>query len=121
MLEEQRPRRVVPRWRSSWVAAQTPEAWTKPPTTKPDLVQELTQKANEFQHVRTVPVAAELMFLASEAGDVAAARTAASLIVENAETIGSTQLVRIAKRILDAERDSYTIEAPAQDFVRRAR
>ena len=110
MLEEERPRRVVPRWRSSWVAARTPEAWTKPPSPRPDFADELAKKATEFEHVRTVPVAAELMFLASEVGDVAAARHAAALIIEKSGTIGSSQLVRVAKRILDLDDASEAIE-----------
>lgn len=120
MFEEQRTRRVVPRWRSSWVTARTAEAKTKAPAKKPNFGGEVAKKLKEFEVARSVPIAAELMFLASEAGDHTAAKQAATLIWESADKIGSTQLVRTAKRILGAEADRV-IDASARDFVREAR
>jgi len=60
------------------------------------------------------------MFLASEAGNSIAAKIAAAAIVEKADKIGTTQLIRIAKRVLGAETDEH-IGAAATDFVRDAR
>jgi tetratricopeptide (TPR) repeat protein len=58
------------------------------------------------------------MFLAKEAGNVAAARHAASLIVEKAGTISSSQLIQAAKQVLE---NADPVGAPAGDFVREAR
>jgi tetratricopeptide (TPR) repeat protein len=120
MLDEQRPRRVVPRWRASGIAAQTAEAWTTAPRFKADYTGELAEKRRELQNAETVPVASELMFLALQAGNLDSARVAARLILKSEARIGSTRLVATAKKVLDIG-DSDQIAAPAEDFVREAR
>ena len=119
MFEEQGPRRVVPRWRSSTVTAKTAEAWTKPPAVGQNYAEELAAKVREFDLSRTVPVAAELMFLAKEVGDVASAKRAATLILGCAESISSSQLLRSAKRVLEG--DEKDVALSSGEFVREAR
>ncbi|MCO5358023.1 tetratricopeptide repeat protein [Acidovorax kalamii] len=126
MLDDQRPRRVVPRWRPSWITATTIEAKSTlrpiaPPVEsqrKVDL--EVSQKLHEFDVVRSVPVAAELMFLASAAGNEAAAKQAAEVILASRDQIGSRQLVRSAQQVLQGG-STERIEAASKDFVKHAR
>ena len=120
MLDEQKPRRVVPRWRTSSITAQTSEALTLPRKTPISFEGEIAQKRLELDRMASVPVASELMFLALQAGNLEAARTAAALIVQSESAIGGTRLVAAAKRVLDSS-DASAIEAPAGDFVREAR
>jgi len=120
MLDQSQPRRVIPRWRSSWITAQTAEAWVRPPAEKTDYGQAIASKQMELALEANVPIASELMFLATQAGNQSAAKQAAMMIVENAEKIGATRLVAVAKRILE-ESDETPVSAPAHDFVREAR
>ena len=120
MLDEQRPRRVVPRWRSSWITAQTAEAKVRKPTRTQDLSAEILSKQKELEVATSVPVAAELMFLAAQGGNETAARKAAGLIVENQDKIGATRLVATAKRVLQGGSVATTPDS-AKDFVREAR
>jgi hypothetical protein len=82
MLDDKRPRRVVPRWRSSWVTASTPEARGRKPGKRSNLAPEIASKQLELKLEDSVPVAAELMFLATQGGNDVAAKKAASVIVE---------------------------------------
>ena len=126
MLDDQRPRRVVPRWRPSWVTATNAEArstsaprkQTEGSKSREDL--EVSHKIQEFQVLQSVPVAAELMFLASATGNEVAARQAAELILANQERIGAKQLVKSAKQVLNADGPNQQ-ESFSQDFVRHAR
>ncbi|MDI4635840.1 hypothetical protein J7U46_22430 [Pelomonas sp. V22] len=126
MLDDQRPRRVVPRWRPSWVTATTAEAKsTRLPakqsddsTKKANL--EVSHKLHELEVVRSVPIAAELMFLASAAGNEAAARQAADVILSSRDQIGSRQLVRSAQQVLQGG-SAERVEAASKDFVKHAR
>ena len=68
----------------------------------------------------SVPVAAELMFLAAQGGNEAAARKAAGLIVGHQDKIGPTRLVATAKRVLQGGSVATTPDS-AKDFVREAR
>ena len=120
MLDDRRPRRVVPRWRSSWVTARTPEARARKPGKLIDVAPEIASKQLELEFEKSVPVAAELMFLAAQGGDDAAAKKAASLIVERQDKIGATQLVATAKRILEGAEPSSNA-GHTKDFVRHAR
>lgn len=120
MFDEQRPRRVVPRWRSSLLTAQTAEAKVAPPKTRPNFDVEVSAKQAEFMATPSVPIASEMMFLANQTGDQLAARRAAQVIVDAASTIGSVSLVAAAKRVLGAS-DVTTLENPTTDFVREAR
>lgn len=126
MLDDQRPRRVVPRWRPSWVTASTAEAKsTLPPANQPagarkKLDQEVANKVREFEVVHSVPVAAELMFLASVSGNEAAAKQAAEVILASRNQIGSRQLVRSAQQIVQGS-SAERVEAASKDFVKHAR
>ena len=120
MLDEQRPRRVVPRWRSSWITAQTAEAKVRKPRRTQDLSAEISSKEKELMAEASVPVAAELMFLAAQGGNEAAARKAAGLIVGHQDKIGPTRLVATAKRVLQGGSVATTPDS-AKDFVREAR
>lgn len=122
MLEKQRPRRVVPRWRSSLITSSTVEARVRPPRKKPNVADEVARKGRELDVSGSVPVAAELMFLANESGDIVSARRAASIIIENSEKIGARQLVLSAKRVLDIDdNDRNAVTASSEDFIRQAR
>jgi tetratricopeptide (TPR) repeat protein len=120
MLDEQRPRRVVPRWRSSWITAQTAEARAAKPGGVSNLTAEVSNKQMELDLSPTVPVAAELMFLATEAGNEYAAKRGAALIVENQQRIGATRLVATAKRVLESASMGTAPDA-ANDFVKESR
>lgn len=126
MLDDQRPRRVVPRWRPSWITATTVEAKSREspphqaPESKAGVDQELAQKIHELDVVGSVPIAAELMFLASDAGNHSAAKRAAEVIIGNRHRIGSSQLIRSAQNILEEDSEERVFAASA-DFVKHAR
>jgi tetratricopeptide (TPR) repeat protein len=120
MFEDQGPRRVIPRWRNSSVVAMTAEARTKPPSSRLIFTGELANKQLELDLQPTVPIAAELMFLARQAGNVAAATRAARVIVDAERRIGSSRLVAAAKRILSGS-DPDRVHAQGADFIREAR
>src|SRR5690606_37340913 len=100
--------------------AETCEAWAQPPTANIDLSEELTVKITEFKSSKTVPAAAELMFLAQEAGDLASAKRGAHLILKNEDKIPTRQLLKLAKKILNNDNE-YSILSSSSDFVREAR
>lgn len=125
MHDDHRPRRVIPRWRPSWITATTVEAKSqKLPETAEEIknysFDEVSRKRQEFVASKTVPVAAELMFLAASSGNEPAAQEAARLIIENERNIGSSQLVKTAKKVLDG-RGHASATFAAKDFVRHAR
>lgn len=120
MFDEMRERRVVPRWRSSTLVAQSAEARTMPPTELTDTSSEIQQKLLEFEARPSVPVAAELMFLGVSGQNEDVARRAARLIVDNAPSIGATQLVTTAKKVLGAA-DEEHVATYGSEFIRRAR
>lgn len=125
MLDDQRPRRVVPRWRSSWVTATTAEARSKnkkatSPEAKERISREVEAKERELSIIGSVPVAAELMFLASSVGDQQLAKRAALKILDSQERIGETPLVHSARRIATAD-TTKRIEEIAGNFVRHGR
>ena len=125
MLDDQRPRRVVPRWRSSWVTATTAEARSRRKVipsseTQHKVEQEVAAKAREFDVSKSTPVAAELMFIASMAGNQIVAEQAAKAILACADQIGSTQLVRSARLVVENMSTDRNY-ATANDFIRRAR
>ncbi|UVA78029.1 hypothetical protein [Pandoraea commovens] len=113
-------RRVVPRWRTSIVTAQTDEAKTSPSAIRRDLSAEVARKESEFISDGSVPIASELMFLASEAGLADVARKAANVIIANEAKIGGRQLIRTAKKILGTD-DEERVQASSADFVKEAR
>jgi len=77
-------------------------------------------KARELNTIGSVPIAAELMYLASSAGDDQLAKRAALKIIENQEKIGDTPLLRSARRIAAGESAQET-KTVSEDFVRRGR
>ena len=120
MFDEMRDRRVVPRWRSSTLVAKSAEARSAPPGERSDATDEIRQKLLEFETRPSVPVAAELMFLGISGENEDVARRAAQLILDNALSIGATQLVSTAKKILGAA-DEERVATYGGEFIRRAR
>lgn len=126
MHDDQRPRRVVPRWRPSRITQNTDEAKSILPRvpqsekSKQLVDLELSQKIQELDVVGSVPVAAELMFLASATGNEVAAKQAAEIIFASREKIGSRQLVRSAKQILQGS-SPEKIHSASIDAVKHAR
>ncbi len=120
MFDELRARRVVPRWRSSYLVAKSAEARTAPPTAQVNPSSEIQKKLVEFEEKPSVPIAAELMFLGISGQNDQVARRAAGLIVDRSSSIGATQLVVTAKRVLDAA-DIERVATHGADFIRRAR
>lgn len=125
MHDDQRPRRVVPRWRSSWITATAAEAKSRKSSVisgdkRRRVDNEVAHKTAELERMGSVPVAAELMFLASAAGNEVAARRAAGVILANREQIGHRQLVRSAQQILEGS-TAERVHAASKDFVRHAR
>ena len=120
MLEDVPPRRVVPRWRSSWVTATTPEAKSNRIGTSIDFEPTLRAAEGEFRVKSSVPLAAELMYVASSANNAELAKQAAQVILENERQITSTSLVNSAKRIVNAHTQEE-VDASSSDFIRGAR
>jgi tetratricopeptide (TPR) repeat protein len=115
----------VPRWRSSWVTANTAEARSKRTAilsveAQQKINQEVKDKTRELETSQSVPVAAELMFLASVAGNEAAAKQAAKVVLASRDQIGARQIVRSAQHVLDGS-SADRIEAASKDFVKHAR
>lgn len=125
MLNDQRPRRVVPRWRSSWLVATTLESKSiakavLPDDTRRKISQEVAYKAREFDEIGSVPVAAELMFLASATGNLSAAKQAAEAILAYKDQIGSRQLVRAAQQVVQGW-SADRVASASIDFIKQAR
>jgi tetratricopeptide (TPR) repeat protein len=125
MLNDQQPRRVVPRWRPSWVTATTAEAKSKKVPalnlgSEQKVASEVSNKLRELDVIGSVPVAAELMFLAAATGNQVAARQAANVILANRELIGARQLIRSAEQVLGGS-SAERIDAASRDFVKHAR
>jgi tetratricopeptide (TPR) repeat protein len=98
MLEESKPRNVVPRWRSSTTTASTNEANFGAVKSKVDYSADLVQSDAEFTLTPSVPIASELMFLANEAGVPELTQKAAKFILSQEELIGSSSLLQFAKK-----------------------
>jgi tetratricopeptide (TPR) repeat protein len=103
MLSDDKPRRVVPRWRPSWLTATTPEAKSGSPGVKADFSLELKQAAAELAAKPIVPVASEAMFVGLASGDTAIAQAAARLIAASGIPDGSV-LRSEALRVLSGAR-----------------
>lgn len=99
MLDESKPRNVVPRWRSSTMTLSTNEANFGAAKRKADYSAELTQSDSEFTLTPTVPIASELMFLANEAGDADLTQKAANFILGKRDSIGSVSLIEFARKV----------------------
>ena len=121
MLEDSRPRRVVPRWRASWKAAQTPEGQSNKSAIRPDLSRALERAKRESEAAsQVVPIAAELMFVAQQAGSRDLAVDAAQTILSARDHISSSSLLKAADRIVsDIGVDSLVGSSVA--FIKEAR
>lgn len=120
MLDESVPRRVVPRWRSSWVAATTPEARANKQGNASDLSSTVRLAETEFRANSSVPIASELMFVASQAGNSKLAQEAARSILAKKNDISTFSLIRSAQRVLSGNvEDSQT--KTNNEFVRLGR
>lgn len=122
MLDESKPRNVVPRWRSSATTVSTNEANFGLAQQKIDYSADLAKSDMEFRLTPSVPVASELMFLANEAGAKKLSMEAAQFILERRNLISANSLIRFAKKI--AEED--VTQAPVlvhsgKDFLKEAR
>lgn len=121
MLEESGPRRVVPRWRASWVVAQTPEGRASKAGKAPDFTTALERSRSEFlSNADSIPIAAELMFIADRAGNMNLAREAAQKILAAKDSIGASSLIRSASRIV-GEQSADRADSLANQFIREAR
>lgn len=122
MHEESKPRNVVPRWRSSTMTASTNEANFGMAKLKIDYSADLNQSDSEFTLTPTVPIASELMFLASEAGDTYLTQKAAKFILGNEGSIGSNSLIKFAKQISGAaSMQSPPMPQTGAEFLKEAR
>lgn len=121
MLDEGGPRRVVPRWRASWVSAQTPEGQPLKAGTQPDFGPSLARAKSEFDASPTeIPLAAELMFIATQAGDGALAAEAAGRILAVRDRIGSSSLIKAAERVAGQAGTEFFL-GNARQFIHEAR
>lgn len=101
MLDKSKPRNLVPRWRSSSMTTATNEAYYGQAKTLIDYSADLALSATEFNHLPTVPIASELMFLAKEAGDEGLAQKAAGFLLAKEDSVQSDSLIRYARNISD--------------------
>lgn len=99
MLEESKPRNVVPRWRSSTMTTKTSEASFGLARPAIDYQEDLSESNSEFEQTPTVPIAAELMFLAKEAGDAALTLKAANFLLAKENSVSSNSLISFAKKV----------------------
>jgi tetratricopeptide (TPR) repeat protein len=120
MLKPSDPRRVVPRWRSSWITAQTTEGKSNKAGVRPDFGPALARASAEFDALQAIPQAAELMFIAKQAQDVELAKKAASQILKAKDQISSASLIGAAKRIASVPASDAFVGATDQ-FLRDAR
>ena len=103
MLNDDKPRRVVPRWRPSWLTATTPEAKAGTAGVKADFSLELKKAAAELATNPIVPVASEAMFVGLASGEAAIAQAAARVIADS--SIPEDSVLRSeAQRVLSGER-----------------
>lgn len=117
-MREDRPRRVVPKWRSSAITAGMPEARATRSGVRPDLAVELAAAQSAFERQQVTPIASELMFLANEAGHTELAIIAANKILESSPTIKSQRLLEFAQRVVDGEGPASSASG---NFVQEAR
>lgn len=121
MLDEDAPRRVVPRWRASWVTAQTPEGQSLRSGNAPNYQPSLERAKTEFGMEPSVPVASELMFIAEQAQNRELATQAAQTILDARSTIGSQSLLAAARRIVDNVGRPEHFSGSVETFIREAR
>ncbi len=120
MFDESAPRRVVPRWRSSWVTATTPEAKSNKSGAAVDLTSALRLAEKEFRADSSVPIASELMFVAVQAKDYKLAQDAAHSILARKNEIKASSLIRSAERVLSGDMSSLP-NVKNGDFIQAGR
>jgi tetratricopeptide (TPR) repeat protein len=98
MLEELKPRNVVPKWRSSAATVSTNEASFGVYERKVDYGRDIRLARLEFERTPAIPTAAELMFLAADTGENEVSCMAANFILERQTSIFSKSLVAFAKK-----------------------
>lgn len=122
MLDESGPRRVVPRWRSSWVAATTPETIANKRGKSTDFSLAVQTAEAEFRADNSVPIASELMFVADQAGNSTLAKEAALSILSHEKSLSAASLISSAKRILNSnEILALDAENNNNNYIRKAR
>lgn len=99
MHEESKPRNIVPRWRSSSLTSRTSEANFGLARPAIDYASDLGLSNSEFEQTPTVPIAAELMFLAKEAGVADLTLKAANFLLTKENSVSSSSLINFAKRV----------------------
>jgi tetratricopeptide (TPR) repeat protein len=99
--EKNPPRRVVPRWRSSTIFANTPESKSNKVGEKINLSLELERAKKEFVLYKNIPTASELMFIAREAGEVNDTKIAANFIYSKKIELEKNNLFEISKGIIE--------------------
>lgn len=120
MINEEKPRRVVPRWRPSWITATTPEARSVAPARQViDLSTAVSAVSQDFVRQPIVPIAAEALFLAAEAKSVDDAQKAARFIL-NSGLSPSSALAREATRILEG-REARVHPSKPQEIIKQGR
>lgn len=120
MLENDKPRRVIPRWRNSSLIATTAEARARSEGATVDYRIELVDKKLEFENNNDIPTASEFMFLTFEAGDKSSSERAAKFILERESTIGSTALTAAAK-VIASGRTNFERSDNETNFLKDAR
>lgn len=122
MLDKEKPRNLVPRWRSSSMTAATNEANFGQVKRAIDYSADLAISSTEFKRLPTVPIASELMFLAKEAGHVDLAQKAASFLLVERDSVRSNSLIRYAENISDsAPIVTPVLRKTGQAFLKEAR
>lgn len=122
MLDESKPRNLVPRWRSSSMTASTNEANFGTSKGRIDYAADLKHIDAEFVITPSVPIASELMFLANEAGDSNLKVKAASFLLKQSASISSTSLLEFAKNIAGGMPTPLPLpEKSGQTFLKEAR
>ena len=122
MLEESKPRNVVPRWRSSSMTVSTNEAQFGKAKNKVNYEADLINSSVEFSEKPTVPIASELMFLAKEAGDIGLAKTAADFILSKESEIRSASLIKFAKSTgFSIASPTISVSKTGKEFLKDAR
>ena len=122
MLEESKSRNMVPRWRSSRKTAATNEANFGIAKHKNDYQSELAVIEAEFSLTPTVPIASELMFLASEAKNAALAQRAANFIIGASSSIKFKSILKLAYNSAKSPAtNELNNSSEGTDFLREAR
>jgi tetratricopeptide (TPR) repeat protein len=108
-----KPRRILPRWRSSlragknadFTSLKAPSGWVAP------ITDELREQTEDFEHSPSIGTAAELVSTAILAGKPELAAAAASFILERRDDAPST-LAKLASSVM-GENSAFTLLLPS--------